>query len=381
MLNLGGLDHLASALGVSWEFLHLVLEDFVEAPARLVEELTLWPANQSKKPRDVICIRKPWRLIQERIYTKLLLPRFKPLPCCHGGVRRRSPATNAKMHVGNTFAFVGDISNFFPSIHCDHVNDYFLELACSYDVARALTRLCTHNHHLALGLITSPIIANQLLRPVDRDIARFCNKLGLVYSRFVDDIAISGKFNLSKCRVKEAIERTFSRHGLKLCRSKSEYGRLDASSDLNDDGSLAPPLSITGVRIKGNRLDASSKFIRELDRILSDHQSLANDGPFEGPLYVQGEVFGKVYYACSLNRGRRRGLLARMAAIDWPLALDNAMNRGLVRFTKRLTPRGGPRPDCTQELNLAKGMRYFREYYETHEYDPSTAPFEVTEQC
>ena len=142
MFNLGGLDDLARSLGVDLSFLHEVLDDFDTAPQSLVKELTLWRADPTKKPRDVISIRKRWRLIQQRIYIKLLLPWFKPSDASHGGVKRRSPATNARVHLGNTHAFVADISNFFPSISCGRVNKLFLSKACTYKVASALTRLC-----------------------------------------------------------------------------------------------------------------------------------------------------------------------------------------------------------------------------------------------
>ena len=96
MLNLGRLGDLARGLGIERSLLAEVLDDFDTDPASLFKELTLWPADQTKKPRDVIYVRRRWRLIQERIYEKLLLPWFTPSKCCHGGVRRRSPATNAE---------------------------------------------------------------------------------------------------------------------------------------------------------------------------------------------------------------------------------------------------------------------------------------------
>lgn len=117
MLNLGGLDDLAIALGVDLCVLHEVLDDFDTAPQSLVKELTLWRADSTKNPRDVISICKPWRLIQKRIYLKLLLPWFKPSVASHGGVKRRSPATNAKVHLGNTHAFVADIYFQFLPLH------------------------------------------------------------------------------------------------------------------------------------------------------------------------------------------------------------------------------------------------------------------------
>ena len=377
MFNLGGLNDLARGLGVDLGFLHEVLDDFETAPDTLVRELTLWRADQSKRPREVISLRSRWRLVQERIYSKLLLPHFRPSKCCHGGVRGRSPATNARMHLGNAFAFVADIANFFPSINCKRVGKFFMGKACAYEVANALTRLCTHDYHLALGLVTSPVIANEIMQPVDEDIERFCRKYRLAYSRFIDDIAISGKYDLRECRAEEAIGQILTKHHFKIAKNKSAYGRLDVAPVRERVGECWQQLAITGIRLKGDHLDPSPKYIGELERIIADHASLAADGPFDGPLHMQSEVFGKVYYACSLNSGRRRTLLGRMKEVDWCKVLQHAVDRDIARYRNRLTPRGESRPDCSEPLALAAGAKFCEEYYETHAYDPSIAPFDV----
>ena len=144
-----------------------------------------------------------------------------------------------------------------------------------------------------------------------------------------------------------------------------------------DTGNEQGQLAITGIRLKGDHLDPLTKYIHELDRIIEDHASLASDGPFDGPLYMQSEVFGKAYYACSVNPGRRRCILGKMKGIDWWQVMGNACDRGLVRFGKRLKPRGAPRPDCSEPLLLAAGAKRVREYYENHPCDPSDAPFDV----
>jgi hypothetical protein len=132
VLNLGRLEHLAAALGMTEPELRTLLDDFDENPGSLVRELTIWPRDPNKKPRDVISLRRPWRVVQQRIYAKLLLPNLKPTRFSHGGVKKRNAATNARAHIGNKFALVTDISNFFPSIKCGSVGRVFREQACEY---------------------------------------------------------------------------------------------------------------------------------------------------------------------------------------------------------------------------------------------------------
>lgn len=379
MFNLGGLNDLSGALGIDRRHLQMVLDDFDQAPHLLVKELTLWHPDASKKPRDVISILKPWRVIQDRVYRKLLLPWFKPHVCSHGGIRRRSPSTNARRHLGNTHAFVADISNFFPSVSCFRVNKFFLGKACSPKVASILTRLCTYDFHLALGLVTSPIIANEILRPIDERIEHACRQRNLVYSRFIDDITISGKYDPSLSGIENVVQDVLVRHHFKVAKDKTDYGRLDVPSVADRDNARNKQLAITGVRLKGDHLDPSRKFTKELERIIDDHISLSHDGTFVGPLLMESEVFGKAHYATSLNPGRRRQIFGRLKMIDWSRLMGIAVTRELVRLTKRMTPRNEARPDCSMQLPLVAGAQFVREYYKCHSYDPTELPFDVTD--
>ena len=221
------------------------------------------------------------------------------------------------------------------------------------------------------------MIANEILKPIDEHISRACRCRGLAYSRFIDDITISGRYDLKSCRIGEVVKDILERHHFRVAKSKTTYGRLDVPPVRERSGIDAEQLSITGVRLKRDHLDPSKKFVQELDRIIADHLSLASDGPFEGPLFLQSEVFGKAYYACSLNTGRRRTILAKLEEVNWWNVMGNAVDRGLLRFSNRLKPRGMPRPDCSDPLPLAAGAKHVREYYKNHAYDPAEAPFDV----
>ena len=340
MFNLGRLAHLSQVIGVDERVIQEVLDDFDTNPDALVRELTLWPADPSKKPRNVIAVRGHWRMLQRRLYLKLFLPRIAPSAFSHGGVKGRSAATNARAHIGNPFAFLTDVSGFFPSISCHRVNQFFLHQACSYDVARILTRLCTYDFHLALGLVTSPILANELFKPIDRRIADACRKMRLTYSRFVDDITISGKFDLEQSGIRAVVRNIIERHGFKLAANKTGFGRLDQG------------VTITGVRLKKYHLNAPKKYVEELERLIADHTSLAQNGEFTGPLLLESELFGKGHFVCGMNPGRRRSILSKLKAIEWDNLMKNAVrasscvseaefNRAVVNG--RIAPKNCPR--------------------------------------
>jgi hypothetical protein len=258
---------------------------------------------------------------------------------------------------------VTDISGFFPSISCHRLNQFFLNEACSYDVARVLTRLCTYDFHLALGLVTSPILANELFKPIDRRIGDACRKMALTYSRFVDDITISGKFDLERSGIHAVVKDIIERHGFKLAASKTGFGRLDQG------------FTITGARLKKYHLDAPKKYVEELERLIADHTSLSQDGEFVGPLLLEGELTGKSYFVCTMNPGRRRSILGKLKTIEWDKVMVNAIARKLVRRRNRIQPRGRERPDCTEELPQVVAAQRFSEDNRIVAADPSDPPF------
>jgi RNA-directed DNA polymerase len=112
----------------------------------------------------------------------------------HGGVRGKSPRTNAHAHLGQRYVVNVDVRNFFPNVR--HGNVYRLfrrELGWGRDAARIATRLTTYDGQLPQGAPTSTAIANLLLaQPVDRRVTEHADKLGAVSTRFVDDLTFSG---------------------------------------------------------------------------------------------------------------------------------------------------------------------------------------------
>ncbi|HVX13865.1 MAG TPA: reverse transcriptase family protein [Pirellulales bacterium] len=347
MLNLGRLKHLANVLGVWESDILRVLVGLEENPSAFVTELTVWPAKKEKRSRDVISPRRRWRLIQQRIYKRLLLRELQPTPYIHGGVRGRNAASNARTHIGNVFGFVTDITDFFPSIDCHRVNELFLRHGSGYQMAKVLTRLCTYEFHLAQGLTTSSILANEIFKSADLHIARACNEMELRYSRYVDDIAVSGKYDLKRSGVKAVIQDVVERFGFKLnlAVGKTDWGRLDCD------------ISITGARVTGNHLNPSRDFVSELQRLIRDHQSLAADGHFDGPFLVEGELVGKAYHACYLNSGLRRSILSELGKIKWDAVMNYATRRNLCRRIERIAPRGEPRPSAEIPLALSQGWQ------------------------
>ena len=129
--------------------------------------------------------------VQRLICKQLLQPLYLP-DALHGSVPGRSPRTNAQPHTGKPIVASLDIKDFYPSVRYDRVYSLFLDLGCSPDVARVLTRLTTYNGHLAQGFPSSPAIANLILAEITPRISKLCLDHGLTFTLYQDDLTISG---------------------------------------------------------------------------------------------------------------------------------------------------------------------------------------------
>lgn len=323
MLNLRRIKHVAERVG----FTEQRLVEIAENADSLCQELILLDPAKPNVLREVLNVRGDLRRVQERLLRKVFMPRLTPSPYAHGGVRGRHIKSNIQVHADSVFVLTADISNFFPSVSRNRVYRLFAQkLGCTPDVARLLTRLCTYRHHLALGLVTSPFLAEQVLLPIDQRLNGACNKAGLSFTRYVDDITISGPFDLEKSKsgFAASVSKIMSEHGFKMHPGKLEFGRLDEGTP------------ITKITIRRGHPDVRREYLHELHRQLNDANDLARDREFLGPYFTRGQIAGRVRFVCWINPGRRKQLIAKLNSIPWRAAARIAADRGLVAAKRRL---------------------------------------------
>lgn len=134
----------------------------------------------------------PLKAIQSRVHERILSPLLLPEHLL-GGVRGKSILDNARLHLGARCLATIDIKNFYPSITPSHVRNVFQKtLNCSTSIALLLTGLTTCRNRLPQGAPTSPLLANLVLSSFDGEIRSICERHGIRYSSWVDDLAFSG---------------------------------------------------------------------------------------------------------------------------------------------------------------------------------------------
>lgn len=180
----------------------------IDALSRVIElqpkELTLLADTAAAHyrrvliPKDDGSERECWdpsqelRRVQGRLITQLLR-RVEFPTYLHGSLPKRDYVTNAQAHAGARWCICLDIKSFFPSISAELVRHAIWEkfFGCPDEISILLTKLTTLDGKVPQGSLTASYLANLVLWRQEPRLVFNLNKLGLRYTRYVDDISIS----------------------------------------------------------------------------------------------------------------------------------------------------------------------------------------------
>jgi retron-type reverse transcriptase len=182
-----------------------------------------------------------------------------------------------------------DIEGCFPSVGPHRVRAALLRQGFSLDVAALITRLCTVHQELPQGAPTSPAILNLVLIDLDGKLSAIARDAGLTYTRYVDDICVSG--GARAARIAMLFERVFRRHRFSVKLSKRcDWGPRDRHT-------------VTGI-VVNVRPNASPEYLATLRTTLLKHRS--GESPLTGANLAT--VRGQLQYVKSLNPSVARRL-------------------------------------------------------------------------
>lgn len=204
----------------------------------------------------------------------------------HGYVKNKSIKTNATKHLGQKELFKIDLKDFFPNIKIARIVNQFKRLGYTKNISLALASLCCYKDYLSQGSPTSPTLSNLVAYKMDKRLTSLAKKNNLIYTRYVDDIAISGEnihYQLQKfiCKI---IEEGFVINYDKTYLSDSEINKRQ----------------LTGVVIKDNYLTVPKNFKKQLKQeiyyiskfgLKSHLFSIKNKNP-----YYTESLLGKLQY-------------------------------------------------------------------------------------
>ena len=325
MLALRRAEHFFLRLGVE----RAELEDIISRKSDFIRPLVLWDPDKPSKPRAVISCRGRLRKLQNRLLKEILAPKLRPTKYSYGGVKGRDAKRNALRHVRNYYLYKTDISDFFPSISHHRVYRLFTErLTCCPDVSHFSTELCTFNGHLALGLPTSPILSDQFLWKVDERIAKWCANERLRYTRFVDDIVISGKRRI-RPTVKALITKVLQQSGFRVHKNKSFAQTIGVDA------------VVTGAQLGVGFVCVDERVCLRIASHIDDVDGLTKGiRPTTGVYFDKQQLLGKARYVRYIDPVAGSHLVSRIESLDWNQVEANAEQLDAISVRKELLSPG-----------------------------------------
>jgi RNA-directed DNA polymerase len=161
----------------------------------------------------------------------------------------KSIINNATLHLNSEEMLKVDIINFFGSIELNRVITIFKNLGYTNSLSFHLASICCYKGALPQGACTSPIISNIIAKRLDRRLAGLCKNLDLTYSRYADDITISGN-HIPKSLI-NFIEKIMEDEGFSINKEKTVF-KVKGQKKI-----------VTGLNVSGAEVRVSKKYRRE----------------------------------------------------------------------------------------------------------------------
>lgn len=289
------------------------LERILETDKKDILRALRWAKNGYKeimiKKKDlsprILSIPKDFlKDIQNRIYYKILQKILLP-PCVHGGVKKRSIITNARCHTGKEYVVNLDIDNFFDNVHYSRILEVFKGLHCNEKISKVLTRLVTHNYCLPQGAPTSPYLSNLVLFNLDKRFVMFCRLKGMMYTRYFDDITISGGKCVNDEKIKLEYWDIIESEGYKVNYKKTKFYHKSEEQLVN------------GI-IVNKGLRPTDKFVENLEKYVNGLYKFGLSILTEECFFKEKDsIMGKIKFLNILDKAKAVELKRKLDLVKW----------------------------------------------------------------
>lgn len=151
----------------------------------------IWLKKKNGSFREIYAPNDQLKKYQNKILNEILTK----LPISKYATAYRKGSTlvqNALPHVSKRYMLKLDITDFFGSIYFDQV--YSTAFHTRYfpkQIGVMLTKLCCRKEVLPQGTPTSPTLSNIVMRNFDDNVGHWCEKHGISYTRYCDDMTFS----------------------------------------------------------------------------------------------------------------------------------------------------------------------------------------------
>lgn len=227
----------------------------------------------------------------------------------HSYIKEKSTLTAIQAHAKNKYFFITDIEDFFINVTTEDVKNiltrdkHLIPISDFEEFIPTIVRYTTWNGSIPIGFVTSPKLSNAFLLDFDNTLHGLCAKNSLIYTRYSDDIIISGStldsLNNIEIEVQEILQECASE---KLLLNKNKTRKTHTGNKVKILGLVITP---------DGRVTIDSKFKKTIELLLyfysSDKEKYHNilEKELNGKDINEKEhsLFGLLNYAKSIDPG------------------------------------------------------------------------------
>lgn len=294
-------EHLSLLLGINKEKLAALI--FGE------EELLYKKVSIPKKrggTRELLIPNNSLKYIQKWILDNIL-NNMKVSKFAKGFEKDKSILDNAIVHINQECIINMDLKNFFPSIEIERVFKIFYYYGYTREISFLLSKLCTYRGILPQGSPASPKIANIICLKLDKRISRLCQKYEAKYSRYADDITISGKQGIES--IIKVIESIVENEGFKLNKNKTRVAYNNSRQE------------VTGLNLNSGKVTIPREYKRKLMQEIYYCQKYGVEGHLNyikcEKAFYKEHLYGKAYFINMVEPQTAVKILKELDKIDW----------------------------------------------------------------
>lgn len=224
-----------------------------------------------------------------------------------GFEKNKSILDNAIVHVKQECVINMDLKDFFPSISIDRVFNIFYYYGYTKEVSFILAKLCTYNARLPQGASTSPKLANIACLKLDKRLSNLCKKYEAQYSRYADDITISGKKGIES--IIKIVKEIINEEKFNVNEEKTRFAYNNKRQE------------VTGLNINSGKVTVPRKYKRKLMQEIYFCQKYGVDGHLKhincNKAFYKEHLYGKAYFINMIEPEFATKVINELDKINW----------------------------------------------------------------
>lgn len=220
----------------------------------------------------------------------------------HSFVKGKSTLSAVKAHASNKYFFLTDIREFYPSIKSADVyrilkrDKDLISISDLENYIDLLVGMVSFGGSLPVGFPTSPQLSNAFLYEFDLELKNYCSDHKLIYTRYADDIIVSGAAFEELSELKELVQKLLIKYGSQTLKLKEQKTHITQFNN---------KVKILGLIILPNgNVTIDAKYKKKIELALffySNNKDKFSDYLIEEFKGDERSLFGLLHYAKSID--------------------------------------------------------------------------------